>query len=242
MGIGLRIILLSTCLTATAFAAPALVAKGGRAGAKVRLDFEGTRLVEAVKRMTELTGKNFILQDQLRDHRVTVLTGSPVSVDEAYQAFLDALEIEGLAVETKGRFVHIKSGRRRPSLRSRTVDCPGLDGIEEKGERVWVISRKALDAWLGNVVCLTRQARIIPSIKDGKPRGFKLYGIRKASLWATLGLKNGDEILRVAGLPMTKPDEALAIYQKIKTAAEAEPVEVVLVRRGHTLTHTYRVH
>lgn len=237
----MRTLLALICLTATVGAAPALVAKGGGASGKVRLDFEGTRLVEAVKRMTELTGKNFILEDALRDRRVTILTGSPVTVDQAYQAFLDALEIEGLTVETKGRFFRIYRKPHRSRPRAAAGDCPGLEGIAEKGERRWVIARKTLDAWLSNLVCLTRQARIIPSYRDGKPRGFKLYGIRKASLWATLGLKNGDEIRRVAGLPMTKPDEALAIYQKIRTAAEAEPVEVVLVRRGQSRTHVYQI-
>jgi hypothetical protein len=38
-------------------------------------------------------------------------------------------------------------------------------------------------------------ARIVPSLTDGAARGFKLYAVRRGSLWDRLGARNGDVIL-----------------------------------------------
>ncbi len=221
---------------------PSRLAKARQAGGEVRLSFEGTPLVEVVKRMTALTDKNFIVEDSLRDERITILTGSPVAVDEAYQAFVEALEIEGLAVEQKGRFTHIRRARRRARSRRpapKSHRCAEFDGIDKTGEREWTIRREAAAEWLADTTCLARQARIVPGIRDGKPEGFKLFAIRRDSLWDKLGIQNGDTLLRVAGMPLTSPEQALQIYTEISQNKKRERVAVELRRRGETRTHVY---
>ncbi len=234
--------MLAIFLTAPAVAAPKQPAKAPETGGEVRLSFEGAPLVEVVKRMTVLTGKSFIVEDSLRQERITILTGSPVSVDQAYQAFVDALQIEGLAVEQKGRFIHIRRARRparsrRPAPKSHR--CAEFDGIDKTGEREWTIEREAAAEWLADTTCLARQARIVPGIRDGKPEGFKLYAIRRGSLWDELGIKNGDILLRVAGTPLTSPQQALQIYAELKQDAKRKRVAVDLRRRGETRSHVY---
>jgi type II secretory pathway component GspD/PulD (secretin) len=95
---------------------------------KVRVNFEGAKLVKVVKWVTRITGKNFIVEDSLRERKITILSGSPVTIDEAYQAFLDALEAEGLRVETAGKFLKITRGRRHrlhsPRADISLGDCP----------------------------------------------------------------------------------------------------------------------
>ena len=85
---------------------------------KVRVNFEGAKLVQVVKWVTKKTGKNFIVEDSLRERRITILSGTPVTIDEAYEAFLAALEAEGLRVETVGKFLKITRGRSsQPDLK-----------------------------------------------------------------------------------------------------------------------------
>ena len=45
--------------------------------------------------------------------------------------------------------------------------------------------------------------RIMPAIKDGVRRGLKLYAIRPGSLPGLLGIKNGDLLTAVNGVPVT---------------------------------------
>ena len=81
---------------------------------------------------------------------------------------------------------------------------------------------------LGDLGSVARSARIIPHYKDGKMLGFKLFGIRKGSLFPLLGFKNGDVIISLGGVPMTSPMAAMMAYQRFQGE---EPFEVRLRRR-----------
>jgi membrane-associated protease RseP (regulator of RpoE activity) len=82
-----------------------------------------------------------------------------------------------------------------------------------------------------------RRARIVPYNQDGKVAGLKLFGIRRTSLLAQLGLKNGDLVLRANGRPLSSPEEALEIY---RDAAKLSTLELEIERKGEKQTISYR--
>ncbi|WAS96181.1 hypothetical protein [Nannocystis punicea] len=55
-----------------------------------------------------------------------------------------------------------------------------------------------------NPFLLRNEARILPSLKDGQMRGLKFYAIRSGSLPNVLGLKNGDLLTAVNGVPINR--------------------------------------
>lgn len=63
----------------------------------VHLDFVNTEIAEIAKTMGELTRRNFIIDDKVRG-KVTIISPKAVSVAEAYQAFISALEVKGFTV------------------------------------------------------------------------------------------------------------------------------------------------
>ena len=69
----------------------------------------------------------------------------------------------------------------------------------------------------------------MPSIKDGKANGFKLYAIRPNSLFAKIGLQNGDTIQSINGFDMSSPDKALEVYTKVRSSSA---LSVSVLRRG----------
>ena len=81
-----------------------------------------------------------------------------------------------------------------------------------------------------------RQARIVPAHKDGVVRGFKLFGIRRGSLFGALGFANGDIVVAIAGRPIKGMEDALTIYNDLRTA---KSVDVTVDRRGTPLTLKY---
>lgn len=93
-----------------------------------------------------------------------------------------------------------------------------------------------VDALMADPMRFTRGARIVPSVKDGKPNGMKLYAIRPSSVYARLGLSNGDTIVRVGAIELTDMEAALEAYTQ---ARAQDRVEVAIIRRGKPLTHTY---
>jgi general secretion pathway protein C len=117
-----------------------------------------------------------------------------------------------------------------------------LDADIKKGVRCrdkkCEVDRSLLDKLLNYQPALSTSARFVPSFKDGKPRGFKVYAIRPGSIFASLGLQNADLILAINGLPMATPDQALAAYDKVKNASH---LEFQVERRGESVTLDYQI-
>lgn len=111
-------------------------------------------------------------------------------------------------------------------------------GVRSLGPNSWEIQRSALNKVLTNTTLLARSARIVPSLKDGKPNGFKLYAIRPGSIYSLIGLQNGDTINAINGNEMTTPDKALEVYTKLRNASH---LSISFSRRGQTKTHDYNI-
>jgi len=110
--------------------------------------------------------------------------------------------------------------------------------VSKVGDGHWTIQRELLDNLLGDPSKLARSARIVPTVRDGKPIGFKLYAIRPGSIYAVLGLRNGDTITAVNGMSIASPDRALRVYSKLRGAKK---LTFALIRRGKGLIHTYEI-
>lgn len=72
----------------------------------VRIDFVDADLKDVVKYFSELTGRNFILAENLSG-KITIMSPSPVTSGEAYEAFLAALDAAGFTTVVEGRFTRI---------------------------------------------------------------------------------------------------------------------------------------
>src|SRR5512142_2223754 len=62
------------------------------AGHLVKFNLQDADLAELVNHISGLTGKRFIYGAKVRQIKATVVSPEPVSLDEAYQAFLSILE------------------------------------------------------------------------------------------------------------------------------------------------------
>ena len=80
------------------------------------------------------------------------------------------------------------------------------------------VARSLVQAMEAAPEAVLRQARVIPNVKDGKPSGFKLFGIRPGSVPALLGLKNGDVISGVNGRSLASPEAVMAAYSAERAA------------------------
>ncbi len=76
-------------------------------GAKtINIDFVDTPLSDVVKYFAQVTGRNFILTDDLKGE-VTIISHQPVPVRTAYEAFISALEVHGYTTVTVGGMTKI---------------------------------------------------------------------------------------------------------------------------------------
>jgi len=72
----------------------------------VTLNFTNIEIGALVKVMSELTRRNFLLDDHVTG-KVTLMTPNRISPDEAYQVFLSALEIKGFTAIEDGKITRI---------------------------------------------------------------------------------------------------------------------------------------
>jgi general secretion pathway protein C len=95
-----------------------------------------------------------------------------------------------------------------------------------------------IDKLLANPLAATKGARVTASIKNGKPNGIKLYAIRPSSVYAKLGLANGDTIHSINGNELDSLDKGLEVYQKVK---DASSLQVEVTRRGKPMSIHYTI-
>jgi len=84
---------------------------------------------------------------------------------------------------------------------------------------------------------LHRSHRVVPEIRDGRARGFRLYSLRPDDPWWRLGLRNGDVLISINEMEITSPIEALEVYQRLKFATE---LVVRFERQGLSLVRCVR--
>lgn len=112
------------------------------------------------------------------------------------------------------------------------------NGIHKTGDGTFEIDKGLVDRMLANPMAMARGARIVPSIKNGKPDGFKLYAIRPNSAFAKLGLMNGDTLQSINGFTLDSADSALNAYTKLRSATS---LELDVERRGQQLSLRYTI-
>ncbi len=72
----------------------------------VTLNFTNIEISALVKVLSEMTHRNFLVDERITG-KLTVMTPTKLTPDEAYQVFLSALEIKGFTAIEDGKFVRI---------------------------------------------------------------------------------------------------------------------------------------
>ncbi|HZP42267.1 MAG TPA: type II secretion system protein GspC [Candidatus Binatia bacterium] len=93
----------------------------------------------------------------------------------------------------------------------------GGDGgrIRQTAENAWVVDRRELVGAVDNMSGLLTQLRAVAEVREGRPAGFRLFQIRDGSLFARLGLRNGDVVQRVNGTAIADPTALLGFLQRL---------------------------
>ncbi|MDE0206637.1 MAG: type II secretion system secretin GspD [Candidatus Tectomicrobia bacterium] len=109
----------------------------------VRLNFRDVDIAQVIRVMSELTGRNFLVDDDVAG-KVTLISPQPVSLGEAYQVFLSILEVHGYTAVPQGAVIKII-----PSAEVRETPIPTR--TDEEG----VSSPNAGDAFVTRLIPLT---------------------------------------------------------------------------------------
>ncbi|MBL7715325.1 MAG: type II secretion system secretin GspD [Bdellovibrionales bacterium] len=94
-------------------------------------NFPDADIMDIAKTLGKLTGKNFILDKDVKG-KITIISNSPITVGDAWKAFLTALDINGFALIPSGKYIRIARQRdaRDKQLKTYTGDySPDTDAL-----------------------------------------------------------------------------------------------------------------
>jgi len=113
-----------------------------------------------------------------------------------------------------------------------------VSGVRKLGEGRYVVDRREVDGAVENLPQLLTQARIVPNFTSGKPDGFRIFAIQASSLYAKIGLQNGDILHRVNDIEVKDPQNVMQIFSQLKDESR---IAVDLVRGGQPQTLSYDI-
>jgi type II secretion system protein C len=156
--------------------------------------------------------------DRIGEARVTAIEWDRVTI-----AGTDGDEVLELAPPAAG-------GSAEPSVHD---DVPpateaSSETIRRTGENAWMVDRREITGAADGMSGLMTQLRAVAEVRDGRPSGFRLFQIRDDSLFARLGLRDGDVVQRVNGATVAEPAALLGFLQRLRT----EPRVAVDIVRG----------
>lgn len=117
-------------------------------------DFPNVDITDIIKAISELTGKNFIIDSTVRG-KITIIAPSKITVAEAYKAFLSSLAINGFTIVPSGGFLKIRNAR---SAQRDGIDIysgsyyPNADQMITKVVHLKHISAETLKQQLGRLL------------------------------------------------------------------------------------------
>jgi general secretion pathway protein C len=235
---GVAAILLAAALAP----APARACTPRSREARVRVSFlADSDLASMVKWAKEQTCTDYAFDDSLSERRLAqgvILTVVGRDVGSIFEFLLHTMNLRLKGTGPKQTIVASgpESSQSRVAREREKADgerdriYANLEAeIAKKDDTHYTITRRGVDAALGNLPSLSRSMRIVPEVKNGKPNGFRLIAIRPGSLLARVGFHNGDLIQAVNGNDISTPEKALETYAKLRTTGE---VHAAILREG----------
>jgi general secretion pathway protein D len=96
-----------------------------RGGERISIDFHDADIRAVIKFISELTGKNFVVDSKVKG-KVTVISPTKITIEEAYRMFESILEVEGFTTVPAGKAIKI--------IPSREAKEKGVEAIPSRRE------------------------------------------------------------------------------------------------------------
>ena len=152
----------------------------------------------------------------------------------------EILEIEKIDT-TSNRTSDRTSVRTSDSTSERIIsfgeDQPPPETRESATQKI-SLNRSTIEEATKDINKLMTDATIRPHFENGNPEGLLLGSVKTDSIFRKMGLRRGDIITGIDGQNIRSVDDALKLYDSLKSAAS---VKVEIKRRGQTRILDYNI-
>jgi general secretion pathway protein C len=192
---------------------------------------------------------------------ITLIGTISGSFTNSYAIFMDKsgkqeLVKVGEPVFGMGKLKRVESDRAYISERGREVKIPMAELLTIKevnpspggsvtsdlarsmGKGMFLVDQKKILHALENPNQLMTDARLQPNLVNGKQEGYILREVRNGGIYQSLGLQNGDALLRINEYNISNPENALQAFTALRGM---DRVQVDIIRDGTKMTLTYQI-
>lgn len=106
------------------------------------------------------------------------------------------------------------------------------------GKGAYVVDQARLQQAIANPAQMMTDARLRPNTVNGRDEGFVLSEVKPGGIYQSLGLQDGDVLLRINEYDISNPERALQAFTALKGL---DRVQVDLIRQGTKMTMTYQI-
>src|SRR3989442_867711 len=178
--------------------------------ATVALNFQDVELPVLARFVSEVTGRNFIVDDRVRG-KVTIISPTRITPDEAYLVFQSVLQVKGFTTVPSGAFIVDDRVRGRVTIISRTGITP---------DEPYLVSQSVLQVRGSTRVPSGAFTKIVPAreaVASGARRGDEVV-----TRILPLGHAEASGLVPVLQ-PLVSKDGPLTAYPPPNTLAVADP-------------------
>lgn len=152
---------------------------------------------------------------------------------------LSKVEKDKVAVRQGGNTIEILlEDVRIKELKKQTPgSTPSTSTFAQKtGIDTYIVDQRKIQEALANPTQMMGDARLRPNA--GKEGGFILSEVKPGGIYQSLGLQNGDIILRINEYDISSPERALQAFTALKGL---DRVQLDIIRSGSKMTMTYQI-
>lgn len=146
-----------------------------------------------------------------------------------YQAFIRRdgrqIKIPLIDMVAPGEMASLKGGAASGPVRS-------------LGKGEYIIDQKAIQHALDNPTQIMMDAKFVPNMTQDKQEGFVLREVRKGGIYESLGMQNGDVLLRINGSGISNPENALQAFTALRGMAG---IQLDIIRDKNRMTMNYQI-
>ena len=150
---------------------------------------------------------------------------------------LVAVKKERAYISVNGRRVELLTPTS-PTEPGKPAPLPTSQLAAPLGRSSYVVDQRRLNAALDNIGQAMTDARLLPSVKEGKVEGFRASEVKPAGIFGMVGIRNGDVLLRINDFPIDSPEKAIQAFVSLKGQSR---IKLDLVRDGQPVTFDYEI-
>ncbi len=130
----------------------------------------------------------------------------------------------------------VKVREIKPAQAAQTL---GVTGFTQKvGRSSYIVDQSRLQQMIASPAQIMTDARLKPNSSNGKEEGFILSEVKAGGIYQSLGLQDGDVLLRINEYDISNPEMALQALTALKGL---DRVQIDLIRAGSRMTMNYQI-